>query len=462
MKIQKPITSQDITKNPARIRPMRHLLPPEWSEDSIAVNFSQEFGDDLLHIAVWGHWYRWNGGFWERDDKNVIRELIRQTCRWISSRCPEPHLRLRIASAATVAAVERLARTDRKHAATIEQWDSDPWLLNTPAGAVDLRIGKLRQAKREDYCTKITAVAPIGDCPLWIAFLSRITGGNIELQRYLQRVVGYLLTGVTREHAWFFFYGLGGNGKSVFINTISGLMGDYAKTAPIETFTESHSDHHPTDLAGLQGARLVAAIETEEGRRWAESKIKRLTGGDPISARFMRQDFFEYTPQLKLVVSGNHKPGLRSVDEATRRRLNLVPFTITIPAAERDQELSEKLEGEWGGILRWAIDGCLLWQKEGLNPPAIVKDATEDYLAAEDLLGGWIDECCLTGPSFSSPVAALYGNFCSWCTKNGEIACTLKRFSQSLEARAFTKARTDSVRLFKRLKLKSEPTYQYG
>src|SRR4030095_9190084 len=192
--------------------------------------------------------------------------------------------------------------------------------------------------------------------------------------------------GITREHAWFFLYGTGANGKSVFVNTIAALMGDYAKTAPIETFTETNSEHHPTDLAGLQGARLVSAVETEEDRRWAENKIKRLTGGDPISARFMRQDFFEYVPQFKLVVAGNHKPGLRSVDEATRRLLNLLPFTVTIPEAERDRELHEKLRTEWPGILGWAIEGCLNWQREGLNPPAIVSEATDDYLATEDLL----------------------------------------------------------------------------
>jgi putative DNA primase/helicase len=294
---------------------------------------------------------------------------------------------------------------------------------------------------------------------LWEAFLSRITEGNIDLQRYLRRMCGYLLTGTTREHAWFFFHGTGANGKSVFINTISALMGDYAKTAPIETFTESTSEHHPTDLAGLQGARLVAATETEEDRRWAENKIKRLTGGDPISARFMRQDFFEYVPQFKLVVAGNHKPGLRSVDEATRRRLNLVPFTVTIPEAERDRELFEKLRPEWGGILRWAVEGCLHWQREGLNPPVIVKDATEDYLATEDLVARWIDECCVTGPSFSSPVADLYLSFHDWCTKNGETACSQKRFSLNLEEGKFLRERSAATRIFRGIALKGKILY---
>ena len=179
-------------------------------------------------------------------------------------------------------------------------------------------------------------MTPAGKCPIWLQFLAEITGGDQNLQDFLQRMFGYALTGVTTEHALFFLYGTGGNGKSVFINTISGILAEYHKPAPIETFTASQSERHPTDLAGLRGARCVTAVETEEGRRWAESKIKALTGGDRISARFMRQDFFEYVPQFKLIIAGNHKPGLSSVDEAIRRRFNLIPFTVTIPPEKRD------------------------------------------------------------------------------------------------------------------------------
>jgi putative DNA primase/helicase len=332
--------------------------------------------------------------------------------------------------------VERLVRVDRVHAATVDQWDADPWLLNTPAGIVDLSAGIIRDGAREDYCTKVTGAPAGGECPLWLEFLSRITGGNQQLIEYLQRMCGYILTGITREHAWFFHYGTGANGKSVFINTISGVMGDYAKTAPIETFTECTYEHHPTDLAGLQGARLVTAVGTEEGRCWAESKIKRLTAGDPIAARFMRQDFFEYVPQFKLVIAGNHKPTLRSNDEATRRRLQLVPFTVAIPAEERDKELTEKLHPEWGRILQWMIDGGLAWQKQELNPPAIVLDATEQYIAAEDGMGQWLEERCQHGSACSSTVAELFGSWRDWCNQNGESEGSQKRFSQNLEAGA--------------------------
>jgi putative DNA primase/helicase len=214
--------------------------------------------------------------------------------------------------------------------------------------------------------TKMTAVAPGGECPRFIAFLNEITNGDRALCDFLQRMFGYCITGSTREHGLFFFYGTGANGKSVLLNTVSGILGDYHRTAPIETFTASSVDRHPTELAGLQGRRLVTAIETEEGRRWAESRIKALTGGDKISARFMRADFFEYTPAFKLVIAGNHKPGLRSVDEAIRRRFHLIPFTVTIPEEKRDPDLFEKLSKEWPGILDWMINGAMHWQEKWL------------------------------------------------------------------------------------------------
>ena len=214
-----------------------------------------------------------------------------------------------------------------------------------------------------------------------------MSGGDSELQSFLQRMIGYSLTGSTREHALFFLYGTGANGKSVFLSTIAILLGDYAKTAPASSFTASSTEQHPTDLAGLRGARFVTAIETEDGARWAESKIKSLTGGDKIAARFMRCDFFEFIPEFKLIIAGNHKPGLRSVDEAMRRRLHLIPFTVTIPQDDRDPRLAEKLRAEFPGVLDWAIRGCLEWQQHGLNPPAIVLNATADYLAGEDAIG---------------------------------------------------------------------------
>src|SRR5262249_28324913 len=260
-----------------------------------------------------------------------------------------------LASAKTRAAVVSMAREDRRIAATIDQWDTDLWLLNTPGGVVDLRTGTLRAHRPEDYMTRITAVAPGGDCPMFLSFLDTITTGDKELQAYLQRAFGYALTGSVKEHAMFFGYGIGSNGKSTLMNTVAHVVGDYYSAASMDTFIVTVGDRHPADLAALRGARLVVASETEEGRRWAEARIRQLTGDDPISARFMRQDYFTYHPQFKLFFMGNHKPGLRTVNVAIRRRFNLIPFGVVIPEKQRDKDLPDKLRKEWPGILAWMI-----------------------------------------------------------------------------------------------------------
>jgi P4 family phage/plasmid primase-like protien len=252
---------------------------------------------------------------------------------------------------------------------------------------------QLREQRREDFCTKATTVDPDlhADCPLWKNFLRRIMDNDQSLIDYLQRVCGYCCTGITDEHVIFFAHGGGANGKSTFASALLGILGvgpeGYAAVAPISTFLASQTDQHPTDMAMLRGARLVVAHETEEGRAWAISKIKMMTGGDLITARFMRQDFFTYSPQFKVLILGNHKPALHRVDEATRRRVHLIPFTVTIPEAERDPKLSEKLKAEYPAILGWMLHGCEAWQDMGLAPPTKVLDASSAYFADEDTIG---------------------------------------------------------------------------
>ena len=304
--------------------------------------------------------------------------------------------------------------------------------------SVDLASGNSVPNRREDYCTKIagTAMAEPGTpCPIWLSFLNTVMAGDQSLIDYLQRVCGYCLTGLIKEHAMFFLYGTGANGKSVFINTLRGIFGTYHTTAPIETFTLATSTQHPTELAGLMGAKLVTAIETEEGRTWAESKLKSITGGDEIAARFMRQDFFRFVPTFKLMIAGNHKPRLRSVDEAIRRRFHLIPFAVTIPEADRDKDFSEKLKSEWSAILRWMVDGCLKWQEIGLSPPQAVIDATAAYLETEDTIATWIEERCECGKSYRDTSGNLYASWKSWAELNGEFVGSQKSFSEKLQAR---------------------------
>src|SRR6516225_4421324 len=268
--------------------------PPAFTDEALALQFANIYKDKLRYVAAWARWLHYDGQRWRFDDTLLVFDAVRKICRKAAAKCKKPKIAATLASAKTVAAVERLARADRRLAASIDQWDADKWLLNTPDGVVDLRTGCLEPHRPHQYLTKIVAVASDASCPtpLWTNFLDRITSGDTQLGGFLARVLGYALTGTTDEHAIFFNYGTGANGKSVLTRTAAGIFGDYHVTAPIETFTASKYDRHPTDLAGLRGARLVSATETEEGRRWAESRIKTLSGGDKIAARFMRQDFF--------------------------------------------------------------------------------------------------------------------------------------------------------------------------
>jgi len=414
----------------------------DFSDDEIAERFTHRYTDELRHVAAWGRWLRYDGQVWHFDETHEVFDLARGVCRDIAAMAEKGNRKRSLASAKTVAAVERLAKADRRHAATVEQWDADPNLLNTPSGVVDLRTGEVRPHRRDDHMTKITAVGPSdGDCPRWHQFLDTVTAGDAELQRYLKRVVGYALTGSTREHALFFVHGRGGNGKSVFLNTVSQVLGEYHRTAPMDTFTAAHGERHPTELAQLRGARMVTAVETEEGRRWAESRIKALTGGDPISARFMRQDFFTFTPQFKLVVAGNHKPQLRNVDDAMRRRIHLIPFTVRIPEDQRDDDLPEKLRAEWPAILGWAIEGAVEWGMMGLQPPETVRAATQTYLEEEDALSQWISERCHVDANASAPLSELFASWKAWADAASEFIGSQKRFSQSLESKGYQRTR---------------------
>ena len=433
------------------------------TEDALALSFTRRYHRDWRYVAGWGKWLVWDGQRWRTEDTLAATDLIRSVCRQTALRADNPRVATKLASAGTVSGVERLARADRRHAATTDEWDADPWLLNTQGGVLDLKTGRMRPHERTDRMTKITTATPGGDCQTWRQFIDEVTGGDKELEFYLQRMVGYALTGSTQEHALFFLYGTGANGKSVFVNTLATILGDYATNAPMDTFMETRTDRHPTDMAGLRGARFVAAIETEQGKRWAESKLKNLTGGDKISARFMRQDFFEFFPQFKLFVAGNHKPAIRNIDEAMKRRLHLIPFTITVPPERRDKNLQQKLLAERDGILAWAVQGCLDWQRHGrLRPPQRVVDATEEYFEAEDALGRWLDERCVRETCAKSLTAELFNDWKQWAEAAGEFVGAQRRFSDQLITRGLEKWRNGmGVRGFQGIGLKhpSIPAY---
>jgi putative DNA primase/helicase len=414
---------------------------PDLTHDGLALEMGREW-EDARFVAAWGRWLFFvDGRVWRFDDTLLHMTRAREFLRDKADALADQDSRAKeLRRADTVARIVGMARSNETQAAVVDQWDADPWLLGTPDGTLDLRTGTLRPALPEDYITKSTAVAPAppGAVPeLWLRTLRRITGDDAELLAYLQRFFGYSLTGLTREHCFPFGFGTGANGKTVTVNTASGVMGDYACTIPTEVLMVSQNERHPTELARLRGVRLAIGSETEEGKRWAEARIKSLTGGEPIAARFMRQDFFEFMPTFKLFVVGNHRPSLRGVDEAMRRRLHLIPFTVTIPPAERDPDLPQKLRAEWPAILRWMVDGALLWQRDGLNPPDSVRAATDDYLSAEDAFSLWIEECAEPDPAAWESSGSLFASWKRWAEAAGEFSGGQKRFVQLLQERGY-------------------------
>ena len=442
----------------AGVRTMRAQPPSntatDFSDDGLALGFSERHADELLHVALWGHWLRWDGARWAKDDTLAVFDLARAFCREMAGEAArqKDEAAARLGNASTVAAVERMARADRRHARRGEDFDADPWALNTPGGVVDLRTGRLRPHRRGDHMTKVAGGTPSGDCPRWRAFLADVTQGDEEVQAYLQRWAGYMLTGETREHAFMFVYGPGGNGKGVMMNTLAAALGDYAATSPMETFMATQHERHPTDLAGLRGARLVLAQETEAGRALAEAKLKALTGGDKISARFMRGDFFEYTPAFKLVMVGNHRPVIRNPDDAMRRRLHLLPLTFR--PSRPDHGLQRHLLAELPGILQWAVEGCLAWQRDGLGKPAVVRAATDEYFAEQDLLSQWlVERCDRTDARATTPSTSLYRDWKGWAEARGELPGSNKAFSGAME-RHHAKKHTNAGNVFLGVRLK--------
>jgi putative DNA primase/helicase len=433
------------------------VRPAEFSDDALAAEFSTHHDGHLLYVPAWSHWLRWDGCRWADDDTLRVFDLARAICRAAASRASaqmegQSGLRLAraISSAKTISAIERLAQADARHTRRGDDFDADPWALNTPAGIVDLHGGELRTPRRGDLVTKITAVAPAGDCPRWLAFLYEITLGDTALIDYLQRCIGYTLTGIVREHVFLFLHGPGGNGKTVLLTTTAAMMGDYATTAMADVFTVGHYEQHPTGLAALRGARMVVVNETEAGRPWAESQIKALTGGDRISARVMRGDPFEFSPAFKLWIAGNHRPTLRNPDPAMRRRLHLVPLTFVPP--KPDTTLPDTLRAELPGILAWAIRGCLAWQRDGLNPPPAVLDASADYFTEQDSVALWFAERCERQRGHDTSTRTLFLDFAQWSKARYEDPGTERRFVDAMERHAARK-RTKTARVFTDVRL---------
>lgn len=420
-------------------KPKTKAKKPEFqislSEDHLARDFTELHADEIRYDHSRGKWQLWTGSHWQTDTTERVFDWIRNFCSSKANAAATPSEQKRLSSVKNARAVETFAKADADISVDNTRWDVDPYLIATPDGTVDLTTGNIQPSDPQDLITCCTSVSPAysSDCPLWYKFLDDACGGDREQVLFLQKMAGYSLTGDTREHALFFIYGDGGNGKSIFLNILTRILNTYAFTSPMETFTASKNDQHPTALASLNGPRLVTSSETEEGKRWAEARIKSITGGDPISARFMQKDLFTFKPKFKLLIVGNHKPSLNSVDDAARRRFRLVPFVHKPKIA--DKLLEHKLAAELPQIFRWAIEGCLLWQLEGLEPPKSVSDSTEKYFADQDILQQWIDERCEISSEFIEDSVMAFTDWSKFADDNGETVGSKKSLTSKLEKR---------------------------
>lgn len=417
-----------------------------------AQRFAFRFSEQFKYTGAWG-WLYWNGKKWERDEGDKVMQATQYTVKLIHDEARDAvnpddskaagKWALSSQSRNKLDAMIKLSQYEPTIAASQNLFDANPTTLNCQSGIIDLVTGDLYPHAPDALITKIAAAeyAPDAECPHWLSFIDRIMGGNQELIKFIQRAVGYSLTGSTDEQCFFLCYGTGANGKTIFLETISGLLNDYAATAEFSTFLAKQNETVRNDIAALAGARFVASSESGADKRLSESLIKSLTGGDTISTRFLFQEYFTFKPQFKVWMATNHKPVIRDTDHAIWRRVKLVPFSVTIPEPERiphDQLIAE-LRNEYAGILAWAVRGCVEWMRDRLGTPDEVTKATESYRDDMDIMAQFIEDCCVVRPEITAQTTPIYGRYSKWCEANNEKAMTQREFSLRLAEKGFEK-----------------------
>ncbi len=412
-------------------------------------------GQDLRYCHPWKTYLVWDAQRWRRDDTAEVMRRSKDTVRSIyveAAACDDDDERSALAgwakaseSAQRLKAMAELARGEEGIPILPSDMDADPYLLNALNGTIDLRTGELLDHDRTNNITKLAPAVyeSDADCPTFLTFLEEIQP-DPAIRDFLQRMAGYGLTGDTSEQCLFFLHGGGANGKSTFLNVLHDLLGDYAKEAAPELLTTHGGDRHPTELADLFGARFVTSSEIDDGKRLAEALVKQLTGGDTIKARFMRTDFFQWVPTHKLFLAANHRPIIRGTDHAIWRRIHLIPFEVTIPPERRDKQLAVKLAKERAGILRWAVEGCQLWRRDGLQVPDAVRTATDVYRAEQDVFGDFLAEHCLVEPQAYALSSDLYSTYCKWAEGAGEKTVSQNQMGRALTERGFLRAREET------------------
>lgn len=436
------------------------------------VQYTNKIDSPVAHCELWGKWLYWDQYRWRVDTENHVRALMEATIAslhgWERLEPPpdkDKFINFVKKSEGAKGFDHALAQAKHLVAVSPDRLDQDPWLFNVANGTLDLRTGTLQKPDRSDWITKQSPIPylPRDECetPLWDDYLDMVTGGDVKLQRYLQIAAGYTLTGLISEQCFFLLYGRGKNGKSTFLEVLQMMMGrDYAQTSPMDSFLERRYEAIRNDLAAMKGKRFVSASETNESQQLDEALVKSITGGEDISARFMRGEFFQYKPQFKLWLSFNEKPVIRGDDEGIWRRIRLVPFAHSIPAEKRKLDFPRELvdAGELPGVLRWAVEGCSMWLREGKIAEApVVAEATAEYRAEQDTMGTWLDERCVLKPDIETNSRALYDDYKEWMKDSGKRPLGMTKFSGKLRDRGFERKRQKRGTVFYGLGLLIRP-----
>jgi P4 family phage/plasmid primase-like protien len=435
--------------------PTPDFYPVEWSEQKSdkgnAELLAQYFGYDILFVPEAGKaggYYVWTGTHWEHDKGNAAMYRMAKKITGIllvhASKQPTADQREEWASYAiscgNAGKLKNMIELVRTHVRTIHksEFNNQRMLLNLKDGTVDLTTGQVRPHDRNDLLTKCQSIPwnPAAECKRWLQFLNEVFEENQEVIDFIQRAVGYTLTGLTIEEVLFIGWGTGRNGKGKFTDTLIALLGDYARPAKFDMFVAKKGDEgKANDVAELFGARFVPASEGEQSKRLAEAKIKNMVSGDPVEGEKKYQDSFTYYPEYKIWLFTNYKPRIVGTDEGIWDKVIFIPFKRYFEPHERDKNLLAKLKQELPGILQWAIRGCLAWQEQGLNVPECLKQATAEYRHEQNVLGHFVEDELVENDKLKAPCGQMYEHYKSWADKNGEYQMTATEFKERMEQR---------------------------
>jgi len=433
----------------------------QFTDSTNAMRLVKEHGQDIRYNAAWKKWVVWNGKYWEMDEGGVLihekgLEMVRNIYDELK-KTADYRERMDIEKAAMMSESVRRRKAFVEAATWVsalrvktDELDPNPWLLNVKNGTVDIRSGEFREHRQEDMITKIANVDydPAADCPMWKKFVREIMDYKADIIKFVQTAAGWSLSGDISEQTMFILYGTGANGKSTFLNTIMYLLGDYAIATPTETFMKKSGDNYSNDVARLRGTRFVTTTEVEQGRRLSEPLIKKITGNDEMTARFLYGEFFNFKPTFKIFMATNHKPVIKGTDHGIWRRIKLIPFTERIPEEKQDKHLELKLREEASGILNWLLEGMANWKQERLKTPKAVLFATDEYRGEMDVIGNFIKEKCGQKKEMTIAIKKLYKAYSDWCEENNEHAVSDRFFTLRLKEMGFEQGRTSAERFW--------------